>query len=224
MKDQNGGIVPTNDVYNRRNQKTYSNSDQPHIFVTGFNYQMPKLGANKIAQALSGGWTFGGILRYASGFVIRVPTSNNNLGSLLFRGTNVNRVAGQSPFLKNPNCRCFDPNKEFILNPAAWSDAAPGEWGYAAAYYGDYRTARRPDEQLSLGRVFQIKEKRSFSLRLEMFNVFNRTYLNNPDSGNSLATQVVNAAGAVVSGFGRINTAGTFLPPRSGQIVARFQF
>ncbi len=224
VEDQNGGIVPTNDVYNRRNQKTYSNSDQPHIFVTGFNYQMPKLGANKVAQALSGGWTFGGILRYSSGFVIRVPTSNNNLGALLFRGTNVNRVAGQSPFLKDPNCRCFDPNKEFILNPAAWSDAAPGEWGYAAAYYGDYRTARRPDEQLSLGRVFQVKEKRSFSLRLEMFNVFNRTYLNNPDSGNAQATQVVNSAGAVVSGFGRVNTASTFLPPRSGQIVARFQF
>ena len=69
-----------------------------------------------------------------------------------------------------------------------------------------------------------MKEKIAFSIRVEMFNVFNRVYLNNPDSGNFQATQVVNAAGAVVSGFGRVNTASTNLPPRSGQVVARFQF
>lgn len=224
VEDQNGGVVPLNDVYNRRNQKTYSSSDQPHIFVTSFNYQTPKLGPNNFVKSVTGGWTFGGILRYSSGFVIRTPTSNNNLGALLFRGTNVNRVSGQPPFLKDPNCHCFDPNKEFILNPAAWSDAAPGEWGTAASYYGDYRTSRRPDEQLSLGRTFPLKEKIAFSIRVEMFNVFNRVYLNNPDSGNFQATQVVNAAGAVVSGFGRVNTASTNLPPRSGQVVARFQF
>ena len=77
MEDQNGGVVPLNDVYNRRNQKTYSSSDQPHIFVTSFNYQTPKLGPNNFVKSVTGGWTFGGILRYSSGFVIRTPTSNN---------------------------------------------------------------------------------------------------------------------------------------------------
>ena len=154
-----------------------------------------------------------------------MPVANNNLGALLFRGTNVNRVAGEPLFLKDLNCRCFDPNKEFVLNPKAWADPAPGAWGTAASYYSDYRTARRPDEQLSFGRIFRIREKAAFSVRAELFNVFNRTYLNVPDSGNALATQNVNAAtGQVISGFGRVNTASTFLPPRSGQIVARIQF
>jgi hypothetical protein len=225
VEDQNGSVVPLNDVYNRRNQKTFSVNDQPHVFVTGFNYTLPKVGPGKLAKALVGDWTVGGILRYASGTPIRTPTSNNGLGALLFRGTNTNRVPGEPLFLKDLNCHCFDPNKEFVLNPKAWSDPAQGTWGYAAAYYNDYRTARRPDEQLSLGRNFQLKERLMFSFRAEMFNVFNRVYLLNPDSGNFQATQNVNAAtGQIISGFGRINTANTFLPPRSGQIVARIQF
>jgi hypothetical protein len=225
VEDQSGTVVPINDVYNRRNQKTLSAGDQPHVFVTGINYQIPKFGANKMMRAVLGDWTIGGILRYGSGLPIRVPTANNNLGALLFRGTNVNRVAGEPLFLKDLNCHCFDPNKEFVLNPKAWADPAPGAWGTAASYYSDYRTARRPDEQLSFGRIFRIREKAAFSIRAELFNVFNRVYLNNPDSGNALATQNVNATtGQVISGFGRVNTASTFLPPRSGQIVARIQF
>ncbi len=156
VEAHDGTIVPLNDVYNRPNLKTLSSSDQPHVFVVGFNYQTPKVGSNKFVKALVGDWTIGGILRYSSGFPIRVPQAQNAINSVLFRGgSNANRVANQPLFLKDPNCHCFDPNKEFILNPNAWSDPLPGEWGTAASYYSDYRTARRPDEQLSLGRVFR---------------------------------------------------------------------
>jgi hypothetical protein len=226
VEAHDGTIVPQNDVYNRPNGKTLSSSDQPHVFVTGFNYRTPGFGANKVVSAIVSGWNFGGILRYASGVPIRVPQAQSNINSLVFRGgTNANRVPGQPLFTKDPNCRCFDPNKELILNPAAWSNPAPGQWGTAATYYSDYRTARRPDEQLSLGRTFAIREKMAFSVRAEFFNVFNRTYLNNPDSGNALAATVINpTTGQVTSGFGRINTGTVFSPPRSGQIVARFNF
>ena len=105
------------------------------------------------------------------------------------RGTFANRVAGQPLFLKDLNSHCIDPNKEFVLNPKAWSDPAQGDWGYSAVYYSDYRTQRRPDEQLSLGRVFRISEKMQASIRAEFFNVFNRTYMVDPDSGNFQATR-----------------------------------
>lgn len=226
VESHDGGIVPQNDVFNRANGKSLSSSDQPHVFVTGFNYQVPSFTENKVVKALASGWTLGGILRYSSGLPIRVPQAQSVIQNLVFRGTtNADRVSGQPLFLKDPNCGCFDPNKEFILNPAAWSNPAPGQWGTAATYYSDYRTARRPDEQLSLGRRFQIAERMRFSVRAEFFNVFNRVYLNNPDSTNALATQVANpTTGQTTSGFGRINTGTTFLPPRTGQIVARFDF
>jgi len=228
IEDQDGTIVPTNDVFNRRNQKALSREDQPHVFVTGFNYVLPAVGfmsRSAAAKQIFSGWTIGGILRYSSGKPIRVPQAQNNLNSLLFRSTNANRVAGEPLFLKDLNCHCIDPNADFVLNSKAWADPAPGQWGTAAAYYSDYRYARRPDEQLSIGKMFRLKESMSFQVRAEFFNIFNRLQLNNPDSGNALAAQA-RAAGVPTSGFGRVNPGGVFgdRPARSGQIVARFQF
>jgi len=227
VENHSGGTVPMNDIFNRRNQKTFSSGDQPHMFVLGFNYELPKLGANPWVHRIVQGWTVGGILRYTSGYPIRVPGSNNALSSLLMRGTFANRVPGEPLFLKDLNSKSFDPNKDFVLNPKAWSDPAQGEWGVSAVYYGDYRTQRRPSEQLSLGRIFRIRERVHVSIRAEFFNIFNRTYMVDPDSTNFQATQRVDANGKVISGFGRINTGATTTQdfmPRSGQLVGRFTF
>ncbi|HYP14454.1 MAG TPA: TonB-dependent receptor, partial [Bryobacteraceae bacterium] len=109
-----GGSV--NDVFNRENQKRLSPSSQPYVFVTAFTYEIPGFG-NRLVKAVAGGWSLGGVLRYASGLPIMVPSANNNLNSLLFRGTYANRVPGEPLFLKDLNCHCIDPNKEFVLNP-----------------------------------------------------------------------------------------------------------
>ncbi len=227
VEGHDGAAVPMNDIFNRRNQKTYSSLDQPHVLVAGFSYELPKVGANPWVNRVVNGWTIGGILRYGSGYPIRIPGANNGLSSLLMRGTFANRVSGQPLYLKDLNSHSIDPNKEFVLNPKAWSDPAQGDWGYSAVYYNDYRTQRRPNEQLSLGRVFRISEKMQASIRAEFFNVFNRTYMVDPDSGNFQATPTIDSkTGKVASGFGRINTGSfnTDFVPRSGQVVARFVF
>lgn len=216
--------VPVNDVFNRRNQKGLSSLSEPFIFVFAFNYRMPALGKTKWMKAAVGGWTLGGILRYASGLPIPVPSSQNQLSSLLFQTTRMNRVPGEPLFNYDLNCQCFNPNKDFVLNPKAWSDPAPGQWGYSAPFYNDFRYQRRPDEQLSFGRVFRVREGMSFQLRAEFFNAFNRIYMNDPNAVNPLQTQTRNAAGVPTAGFGRIDTGSLVSQPRNGQIVARFQF
>jgi hypothetical protein len=70
-----------------------------------------------------------------------------------------NRVAGVPLFTHNLNCGCFDPTTTFVLNPAAWTNPAPGQWGTAAAYYSDFRYQRRPVENISFARNFPIKER-----------------------------------------------------------------
>jgi hypothetical protein len=216
------GVV--NDVFNRPNQKSLSSQSEPFAFSVAFNYQLPALGPNRAARAAIGGWTIGGILRYASGLPIPVPTAQNNLSSLLFRGTFANRVPGQPLFLKDLNCHCIDPNKDLVLNPAAWSDPAPGQWGVSSAYYSDYRYARRQNEQLSLGRVFRIREGIMFQIRAEFFNVFNRTSMNDPIANNARATATYNSRNALTGGFGYINPGSLYSQPRNGQIVARIRF
>ena len=122
------------------------------------------------------------------------------------------------------NCHCIDANKDFVLNPAAWAQPAAGQWGTAAAYYNDYRWQRRYDEQASLGRIFHIRERMALQVRAEFFNIFNRTYVNAPTSGNSLAAQVRNSQGVPTSGFGYVNSGSVAVSPRTGQLVARLQW
>ena len=227
--DQNPAITTgTNDVFNRANQKYISPSSQPLVTVVSFNYQTPSWSQNRVLRLATGGWTVSGILRYASGVPIGVPGSQNALASLLFRGTRMNRVAGQPLFLvggqpvKDLNCGCFDPYKDLVLNPKAWQDASAGQWGVSPAYYNDYRQQRLPDEQLSIGRSFRIREGITFSFRGEFFNAFNRTILPGPSAGNPTASTTTNSRG-LTGGFGYINglNSGT---PRNGQVVFRLQF
>ncbi|HLI84622.1 MAG TPA: carboxypeptidase-like regulatory domain-containing protein [Bryobacteraceae bacterium] len=227
----------TNDVFNRAQNRYLSGLDQPFLFVFAGNYTTPAykgsgLLGNKVVSWITRDWQLGAVLRYGSGLPILSPTASNGLAQLLYRNTGVtgttggtfmNRVPGVPLFTKDLNCHCFDPNTTFVLNPAAWTNPLPGQWGTAAAYYDNYRYQRRPVENMSLGRVFRVKERYNLQIRAEFTNIFNRTEMNNPFVSNALATQQTKG-NQTTSGFGYINTGTVFSPPRQGQLVARFQF
>jgi hypothetical protein len=235
---QAGPVTPaTNDVFNRPQNRYLSGFDQPFLLVISGSYTTPKLISTNSLTKKTGlswivrDWQVGTLLRFGSGLPIESPLATNGLIGLLFRaegptggGTFMNRVAGAPLFTQNLNCHCFDPNKTFVLNPAAWANPPAGQWGTAAAYYSNYRYERRPVENLSLGRVFRIKERANLQIRAEFTNVFNRTEVNNPTATNALATQTQTTAGQTTAGFGFINNGTTFSAPRQGTLVARFQF
>jgi hypothetical protein len=77
---------------------------------------------------------------------------------------------------------------------------------------------------MSLGRVFRLKERMSFQVRAEFFNIFNRTYLANPSLTAPTQTQARNGAGQPTSGWGYINPTSLYSQPRNGQLVVRFTF
>ncbi len=223
-----------NDVFNYAQNKQISGFSRPLTLVIAANYTTPGFNGGgtgfKVLSSIVRDWTFGSVLRYQSGQVIRVPASNNNLLNQLGRGpannpalwgggtTYWNRVPGQPLFLKDPNCHCIDPTKDLVLNKDAWTDAAPGQFATSAPYYNDYRWQRQPAESMSLGRNFVINRERNIKLqvRAEFQNVFNRLFLASPIFGTT-ATGVnitsVNAAapstrdqlGRLQSGFGYVN-------------------
>jgi len=244
-----GGAV-FNDVFNRNNNKYISIYDQPLAFQLSATYTTPKIGGNKILSWIAKDWTYAAALQYASGFPIQVPLANSNLNSYLFQGQSfANRVPGQPLYSTNwidnsgvthtdplnINCHCYDPNKTFALNPKAWVDPAPGQFGSSAAYYSDYRTQRRPNENMNLGRTFKIREGMEFNLRIEFTNVFNRSKWGDPANTNANLAQNFFAAGAArgntSSGFGRMLTTNATVfgnaanvSPRQGVVVGRFSF
>jgi hypothetical protein len=237
------GNAVFNDVFNRPNNKYISLYDQPFMFDISANYTTPRWGdqfgkGGKALSWLIRDWTYGVFLKYASGLPLESPVESNTsplLSALLLGQTTFDdRVPGQPLFLKNLNCHCFDPQKTLVLNPKAWVEPAPGQWGTAAAYYDDYREQRRPTENMNLGRTFRIRERANLNIRAEFTNVFNRSIVGNPSSTNIAAQITTNQYGNYTNGFGYINA--TTVPsgagvaqlinnaPRNGMIVARVTF
>jgi hypothetical protein len=218
------GVI--NDFGNRSQNKSISGFSRPLVSVISANYRLPAWGSNKYLSQAVRDWAIGATLSYASGLPILAPASPNNLATLLFRGTFYSRVPGVSPFLKDMNCHCIDPTKDLVLNPAAWSNPADGQWGTSAPYYDDYRYQRRPSEVMSLGRVFRFRERMSFTVRMNFQNVFNRTEMQNPAGTPASPTTKSPTTGFLTGGFGFINYVGgsTFQPPRQGTLEMRFQF
>ncbi|MCU1337225.1 MAG: hypothetical protein JWO19_2806 [Bryobacterales bacterium] len=227
------GGASINDVFNRQQNKYISQYNRPLVFNISANYEVPAFHTNNVLSWVVRDWSLGAFLQYGSGLPIQAPFAQNAINTLLLRnvtspatGSYANRVPDVPLFTQDLNCHCFDPNKQFVLNPAAWTQPAAGQFGSAAAYYNDYRFERRPVENLSLGRIFRIRERATVNIRMEFTNVFNRTQVPNPTATNSQATQTKNAAGLTTAGFGYINTTPASNPPvpRQGSIVARLQF
>jgi hypothetical protein len=240
------GTPIINDVFNLKQNKQVSSLDHPEVLVITFNYTTPQAkflgssGFGKAMQWIARDWTLGGVLRYQSGQILQSPPSNNNFLNQLQRGsannpalwgggtTLENYVPGQPFFSVDPNSH-FDPTKTLVLNPNAWTEAPPGTFGVSAPYYINNRWQRQPAESLSVGRIFRIKERYTLQIRAEFFNVFNRVFFSLPANGagtnSTTAPAYNNPNGALSAGYGFVNTLnGAGTQPRTGQLVARFQF
>jgi hypothetical protein len=246
------------DIFNYGLNKQLNQMVYPEALVISGSYTTPKLpsadtGFTKTLSQVLRGWQLGWLLRYQNGALIETPSSANNLINELlrqggFNGTPVNPVnlvPGVNPLLFNPNCGCFNPQTQTVLNPAAYSDPGAGQWGTAAPFYNNVRWQRQPAENMSFGRNFRFgKEgKYNFFIRAEFTNIFNRLFLSPPATGNQLPagttgpytifTPVVTSSAAACGGtsvcnsggFGYVNTVeGAGAQPRQGQLVGRFTF
>ena len=226
-----------NNVFNRDANKSIAAYDMPLIWNTAIEYETQKYTKNRMVNHVVSGWTISAVMALSSGLPIASPTSTNNHNGWYFQNTLQNRVPGVPLYLKDLNCgtSCIDTTKDFVLNPAAWTNPGLGQWGTAAPYYDDFRFARRPAQQVSMGRRFPIGERKSFEIRAEFFNVMNHIYLANPTitgpqgaractSGGTVGSDGRCSAGTSGSGYGFVNPTALQTPPRNGQLVARFTF
>ncbi|MGH9370224.1 MAG: carboxypeptidase-like regulatory domain-containing protein, partial [Vicinamibacterales bacterium] len=132
-----------------------SSDDTPHVFLTGFTWEVPGAGrwTSGLAKALLTGWNVSGILRYESGRPLNI-TMANDLGGLLFNGQKrPNRVSGVEAVTANGN---FDPNSDRYLDSAAWSDPGPREFGNTPRRDGTVRSFPVYSEDVNIFKVFEL--------------------------------------------------------------------
>ena len=231
----NGAGTFQNDVTNYDQNKYLSIQSRPLQFVVSGSYTTPKWKANRVVGLATGDWQFGTVLRYQSGAVIQIPGTTNGLNNQIGRGGNLAvRVPNVPVFLKDPNCGCFDPTKELILNPAAFTQAPVGQFSASTPYYNDIRATRFPAESMSLARNFRFghEGRAVLSIRAEFSNIFNRRFtpapvLSSVAAGLSTLTTptTYGPTGLLTGGFGFINTAGgAGQQPRTGQLIGRITF
>ncbi|HET9099648.1 MAG TPA: TonB-dependent receptor, partial [Acidobacteriaceae bacterium] len=209
--DQSSNIGEEVNPFNPALSYAISSFDVKHNFVLSYEYQLP-FDQFFHPSRLTRGWSLSGISRFASGFPVTMINNGDN--SLI--GTNPNGINNSSidepdysggPLHLNRNPR---KNGHNYFDAADFSMNAPGTPGNAKRrfFYGP----GADNYDMAVAKSLPLTASKSLLLRIEGFNVFNRTQFNGPgsvdgDVGSSTFGQAISAA-----------------PPRIMQAVAKFFF
>jgi hypothetical protein len=148
------------DSFNRRLEKDESTGSIPHVFATGFVWQLGR------------GWELSGIVKAQSGMTVTVT-----------QATNFNAAFGYG--IQRPNL-IGDPalpaglrTTARYFNTAAFSQAPQFTLGTASR--NPVRGPGYQDADLMLGKLFRLTERAALEARAEIFNVSNTPPLGQPN-------------------------------------------
>lgn len=160
-----------------------SRGDRTHNLVASFGYELPfeSYVRNKVAKKIVGGWRIAGILQYQSGVALPLsPFWPNNLSNTIFNNEGRYDIVSGQP-IRNQVSNPW-PGVSWMFNPNAFRDPEPYRLGNAARTYGDLRGFPYLNEDLALSKQVRITERKQLQLRVDAFNVFNRSIWNDPST------------------------------------------
>ena len=190
----------TSDPFNFRSDKGDADLDRRHTFVTNVVYVLPSFRKwGSAAQFILGDWQLNGIGSYFGATPIDVSNFRNTLGTAGAVGQRPN-YTGAPLYLDTG-----DPTRH--LNPAAFSNPAPGQIGSLGK--GAVRGKPITNIDFSMSKNWRIKERYGFQFRAEFFNVLNHTNFVGFDVDTRNAS------------FGQLNVAQA---PREIQLGFKFTF
>jgi len=167
------GTLPQ-DSFNLKADYGSMDFDTRHKFKASLNYDLPNASRYK---PLLNGWALNSLLSFGTGQPFTVFSSADSTGT--GEGTQRANQIG-NPFAGVSHA--FNKNGVTWINPAAFEDPAPGTFGTSPrnGYYGPgYASV-----DFSVVKNTKITERISTQLRIEMFNLFNRTNLAPPSNFN----------------------------------------
>ena len=168
--------------------------DRRHAMINTFTYQVPFFRERKdVMAAVAGGWELSGKVRWQSGQYL-TPTGNTSIGT-----RRADYLGGQISI--------DDRSENQWFNTALFAAAPEGRRGNAAI--GTIQGPHWHQWDLSARKNFALPGTARIQFRADVFNVFNRLNLNNPNVTVTAAE------------FGRISTARI---PRQTQLSFRLEF
>ena len=198
--DYGSGAGSYQDAYNRQADWARSGDDVPHRLVITVLYEVPTLSRNRIIDAALAHWRIGVLETAQSGPVFTV-TSTTNLTNAFPAGAVRPNLVG------DPELPSDQQTLTRWFNTAAFVNPAPLTFGNSPR-----SVLRGPSfvtTDLTLEKAIALSDRHSLDVRVEAYNLLNRTNFNTPGS-------VLGAAD-----FGVISSA---RPARTVQLGARFSF
>ena len=184
-----------------------ANANVPQRFVTSFVWELPAPGvASPVLRQLVGHWRLSGILTFQSGVPFDVAATGDPMAGI--PGARANLVGSGNPVLdagrsKGDRILAYFDKTRFV-------NAGPGTVGTLGRNILEGPGTNNVDISLAKGvRLPFLGEAGAAELRLESFNLFNRTNFGNPVTG------ITNA------NFGRLTSAGD---PRIMQFAVKILF
>lgn len=176
-----------------RATKAVSIDNVPHVATITFVETLP-FGRGKrfldrggVLNALLGGWTIAGNLRYESGRPLGIFYSNNPYSQVLFNtGLLPDRVPNVSGYLDNNNGN-FDLVNSRYISPSAFTRPAPGSLGNNARLDSVLRGWASYNESVSLYKDFVFADRVTWRVGGNSANLFNRHQWCDPDTNLSNA-------------------------------------
>jgi hypothetical protein len=203
-------------------ERGLSSFDVRHRMVTSVLYELP-FGtgrrwniANPVLNAVAGGWQSGGILTLQTGVPGTLSIGGVDNASTSDGGYDRPVATGTSPYLSGPT-----PSR--WLNPAAFTEAAPGFFGDAGRNTIEGPGIANFDAEIHKQFRMPFNERHSLQVRFEAFNAINHPNLGMPNlnilSGAAFPGQPNTSAH---QGFGVIS--GTSTGMRQVQLGMKYTF
>ena len=199
-------------VYDPRAEWAPCYYDATHVVSAYAIYDLPfgrgkalAQNANKVVDAIIGGWEVSPIVSFRTGFPLPVYGAADKSGTFS-RGSradcnSIPQVTSDTPIQGAGGIQWFTNNGNFTT-------PANGTFGNCAPQLGSLRSPHYADIDLSLHKNFQISERFRLQFRTDFINAFNHVQLDAPNM--SLGTTM-----------GQITTA---QPPRNIQLALKLYF
>jgi hypothetical protein len=162
-------------------------NDQPQIINIAATYELPIgpgkafLSKKNVVNSIIGGWQISPLLTYAAGTPDQVQVAGNPLFNQVDTPSNrPNLVAGQTIEFSNYG----DLVKQGlpVINKAAFSDPGLYAIGNAPRELSGLRNPWNLNENIAAAKSFPLGEHVRAQLRMEFFNLFNRTVFGGPNT------------------------------------------
>jgi hypothetical protein len=202
--DQGGSGI--RNFYNLKGDWSVDGDDIPQSLVVNYVYDLPvgrgkKLGGdmNRVADAVVGGWQVSGITTAQSGFPMAIGAGGN--AATVFGGNQHADLTGAP--LKSGTCGGTNGvaaipvgSKYCFFNPAAFSAPKDFTFGNAPRYFSNLRAPGYVNQDLTIGKWFDLHDRLRMQFGLQMFNAFNHANfgipgasVGSPNMGLSSGTQ-----------------------------------